>query len=335
LENSGWKGIERKRAFMPFTVQDFHDLVRILEDKPEWRAELRRLVLTDELLALPEEVARLAQAQRRTEEQVAELAAALRALTDEVRGVKTDVGGMKEDIAGLKTDVKRLDGSVEELKTDVGGMKEDIAGLKTDVKRLDGSVEELKADMGTMKADMGTMKADMGTMKADMGTMKADMETMKADIKRLDVSVGELKGDSLELLYRQRAGSYFSRLVRRMRTLSSDELSTLLDDAIDRGQLSAAEKDEIVLTDLVVRGRRRDDDAVVYLVVEISWSIDPHDVERAVHRAALMSKVGVPALPVVAGKTVTDAAASLAQTLQVWQVTDGKTVPPEPGAASA
>lgn len=49
---------------MPFTVQDFHDLVRLVEQYPEWRAELRRLVLTEELLSLPALVRELAEAQR-------------------------------------------------------------------------------------------------------------------------------------------------------------------------------------------------------------------------------------------------------------------------------
>jgi len=44
---------------MPFTVEEFRDLVRILEENPEWRAELRRLVLTEELLSLPGQVAAL------------------------------------------------------------------------------------------------------------------------------------------------------------------------------------------------------------------------------------------------------------------------------------
>jgi hypothetical protein len=39
---------------MAFTVTEFRDLVRILRMEPEWREELRRLVLTDELLALPQ-----------------------------------------------------------------------------------------------------------------------------------------------------------------------------------------------------------------------------------------------------------------------------------------
>jgi len=54
---------------MPFTVEEFRDLVRILEEKPEWRAELRRLVLTEELLSLPEQVAALrAETERRFQE---------------------------------------------------------------------------------------------------------------------------------------------------------------------------------------------------------------------------------------------------------------------------
>ena len=31
---------------MPFTADEFHDLIRLVESHPEWRAELRRLVLT-------------------------------------------------------------------------------------------------------------------------------------------------------------------------------------------------------------------------------------------------------------------------------------------------
>src|SRR5438093_11243041 len=67
------------RATMPFTIEDFRDLVRLLEEKPEWRAEMRRLILTDELLALPERVERgfleLTEAAKRHDEQIAEMRA--------------------------------------------------------------------------------------------------------------------------------------------------------------------------------------------------------------------------------------------------------------------
>lgn len=60
---------------MSFTVNDFSDLTRLLAERPEWRAELRRLVLTDDILELPAIVRELAEAQRRTEERLDALTA--------------------------------------------------------------------------------------------------------------------------------------------------------------------------------------------------------------------------------------------------------------------
>ena len=35
------------------TINDIHDLALILVEHPEWRSEIRRLVLTDDLLEMP------------------------------------------------------------------------------------------------------------------------------------------------------------------------------------------------------------------------------------------------------------------------------------------
>lgn len=39
---------------MAFTVRDYQDLIRLLREHPEWRAELRREILDEEFLQLPE-----------------------------------------------------------------------------------------------------------------------------------------------------------------------------------------------------------------------------------------------------------------------------------------
>src|SRR5215211_3520363 len=69
-------------AAVAFSVQDFHDLVRLLAERPEWRMELRPLILTEELLSLPAIVQRLAKAQERTEERLGRLEAAVTALAE-------------------------------------------------------------------------------------------------------------------------------------------------------------------------------------------------------------------------------------------------------------
>ncbi len=52
---------------MAFTVRDYHDLVSLLYQHPEWRAEMRELLLSDEILNLPQAVQELIEAHKRGE----------------------------------------------------------------------------------------------------------------------------------------------------------------------------------------------------------------------------------------------------------------------------
>src|SRR5881397_1221972 len=227
---------------MPFTVEEFRDLVRILEEKPEWRAELRRLVLTEELLSLPEQVAALrAETERRFQEMAA-------------------------------------------------------------------TVDKLAREVARLGIGMGDLQRTQ---------------------KRLIIDVADLKGDSLERRYRERAPAYFGGLIRRARALTTEDLDELLEPAVDLGRLTEDEAKEVLHSDVVVRGRRREDDSEVYLVVEVSSGVGPGDVERAARRAEILSRSGVAALAVVAGKRITADASRRAREMHVRQVTDGMARRPE------
>lgn len=243
---------------MAFTVQEFHDLLQLLEQHPVWRAELRRWVLSEELLTLPQIMHELVEVQRRTEAQL-------------------------EQLAG------RVDGLAQHMDQ----LTARVDGLAQRMGQLIGQVERL---------------------------VEAQLR-MGSDLERL-------KGSDLERRYRERAHAYFSRLVRRAHVLSGNELAILLDAAVTRGQLSDDEADSLLQADVVVRGRRREDSAEVYLVVEVSWGVGLSDVQRAAERAALLTRTGTLALPVVAGFWVTPEAQEPARALQVWQVTDGHVIPP-------
>src|SRR3712207_5779165 len=101
---------------MAFTVEEFRDLLRILEERPEWRAELRRLVLTDELLTLPELVRALAEAQQRTEER-------LTALVEAQQRTEERLSTMTEALEVLIRRVDSLDRSVSLLHDDASKLK--------------------------------------------------------------------------------------------------------------------------------------------------------------------------------------------------------------------
>jgi len=101
---------------MAFTVQEFHDLVALLTQHPEWRAELRRLVLTEELLALPQIVRDLAEAQQRTEQQVAQLAAAQQRTEQQIAQLIQQVTQLTEAQRRTERQIVRLQDDVGEIK---------------------------------------------------------------------------------------------------------------------------------------------------------------------------------------------------------------------------
>src|SRR6266850_1307517 len=153
---------------MAFTVQEFHDLVALLTQHPEWRAELRRLVLTEELLALPPIVRDLVEAQQRTEQQIAQLVGAQQHTEQQVAQLIPQVAQLTQQVAQLIPQVAQL----------------------------------------------------------TEGQLRAERH-----IVRLQDDVGELKGIVLEQRYRNRAFAYFSRLLRRMHTVTDEELVALLEEA--------------------------------------------------------------------------------------------------------
>ena len=101
---------------MAFTVQDFHDLITLVTQHPEWRAELRRLVLTEELLALPQIVRDLAEAQQRTEQQIAQLVEAQQRTEQQIAQLVEAQRRTERQIVRLQNDVGELKGIVLEQR---------------------------------------------------------------------------------------------------------------------------------------------------------------------------------------------------------------------------
>ena len=270
---------------MPFTVDDFHDLIRLVETRPEWRAELRRLVLTNELLAVPDQLVALrarseeqfqalAEAQQRTDRQLA-------TLTDRVTALTERVTVLTERVTTLAAAQERMDSQLATLTDRVTALTERVTTLAAAQERMD----------------------------SQLATLTEQVTALTRVVHTLTVDVGTLKGKSLEADYRSRGHAYLSRVVRRPHVLTSDELMTIIEDARDSGMLSDIEAQDLYEIDLVVRGRRAEDRIEVYLVVEVSWGVGPHDVERAVQRAHALAHIGLVTIPVVAGEHILPEAA--------------------------
>ncbi len=108
---------------MAFTIQDYHDLARLLWEHPEWRDELRCLLLPDELLTLPEVVRQLALAQQHTEERLSQLEMTVQHLTEQVSALTAQVNALTAQVNALTEGQKHLTEGQKRLTDTVGGLK--------------------------------------------------------------------------------------------------------------------------------------------------------------------------------------------------------------------
>ncbi len=108
-----------------YKIETFEDILKALRERPEWLEELRRLILTEELLALPQKFENF-----RKEE--------FQPLKEKVDRIEQDVGVLKQDVTVLKQDVAVLKQDVAVLKQDVAVLKQDVGILKIDVAELKG-----------------------------------------------------------------------------------------------------------------------------------------------------------------------------------------------------
>lgn len=98
---------------MSFTVEDFRDLTKILDERPEWRAELRRLILTEELLDLPRVVQALAEAHQRAEQRLTRIEEQIAALAEAQRRTEEALVEFREQIEHR---LDKIEGDTGELK---------------------------------------------------------------------------------------------------------------------------------------------------------------------------------------------------------------------------
>jgi DNA repair exonuclease SbcCD ATPase subunit len=143
----------------------------------------------------------------------------------------------------------------------------------------------------------------------------------EAQVWRLTDREGELRGRMLEFSYYQKAGSYFGPFLRRPRAV----LPVEIEEQVEK-HLLQEEFRELLAVDLLVSGypRYRPEAPQVWLVVEVSATVDRNDVERARRRAGILRKAGLRAIPAVAGEDATIGAMEMAEAHKVLMLQDGR-----------
>ncbi len=181
--------------------------------------------------------------------------------------------------------------------------------------RTEARVEELAQAQARTEARVEELAQALLRVEAQVGQLATR-------IGDLDNSMGGLKGMSLELRYQNKAMAYFGPLLRGLKILPMQVLDQEVEPKLSRDEFL-----DVLRADLLLSGRPRyvagPDE--VWLVVEVSWTIDQGDVDRARRRAALLRQAGLAAVPVVAGESLTLGAEETLRRHDVVLVRDGRT----------
>ena len=318
---------------VPFTVNDLQDFLRLLRERPEWLDEVRRVVLTDELLALPRE---LAEVQLRTDARFAELAEAIQRLTlrfeEAQRRNEEQLAELRRQVdarfAELAEAQRRNEEQLAELRRQVDARFAELAEAQ---RRNEEQLAELRRQVDARFAELAEAQRRNEEQLAEaqrrneeqLAELRRQVDARFAELaeairqltlrfeeaqQRNEDRFADIRGELLEIRYRNRIGAIFGSRLRKPRVVDGGDIWDMF-----RGRLDEAEIRRIVAADLIVRGGLlpAQGEGELWLVVEVSGVIDRNDVARAAERAALLRKAGLLVVPVAAGERLTQGAATL------------------------
>ena len=258
---------------MTTPIDTFEDILAALERNPALRDAMRYHVLGEELMRLPETVARLA-------ETVAELAQTVRELQATVAAMAERQDRMEADITEIRAGQTRMEARQTRMEA-----RQD---------RMEARQDRMEADITEIKAGQTRMEARQNRVEADITEIKAGQNRMERRQNRMDGTLNRLIGGD----YERKAARRASRLARRhlnlpdatvvyaITTSDNDTIPNLIDQAVAQGRITDAQANELENADIILA----DAGAAAYAVIEVSITMDEHDVMRARNWADILAQ---------------------------------------------
>ena len=257
------------------TITTIEDLMRVLDENPEWLEALRTRLLTRELIELPRRFAEFAAS---VDQRFDEQGKAIARLEERMGGVEERVGGLEQR-------------SDEHTQT-----------LAEHGKILNEHTQTL-AEHGQMLTDQGKAIA---RLEERVGEHSAEFVEIRRQFQLLRDDVGDLKGPRAE----EEAAEDIDFIAEELglsfvRVLTRDDLNALLRAQplpdLERGVRHSFTKADLVAEAADESGETR------YIAVEASYTVNGRDTDRALRNAEILTRLtGKPAQAVVAGYRLDD-----------------------------
>jgi DNA repair exonuclease SbcCD ATPase subunit len=262
-------------------------ILELLRTDPEFREEVRRLVLTDELLALPSKfdqlvavVRELAEIQRQQSEQIRSLMEAQKRTEEQVRILAEAQRRTEEQLQRQAEQIQALTEAQRRTEEQLQRQVEQIRALTETQRRTEERLQALTQQVSALVAAHARMEEAFQWL---INWQRGEMERREGEryerhvIRRAPILFNGGEGGSpYEPMIQQRLASMLSREQRE--------------------QLFHDEEGDPFLADLIWW---KDGQVAV---VEISLQVDGYDVIRASRRAQTLRNASIQAIAVVIGR---------------------------------
>jgi len=173
---------------MAFTVSDLHDLIQVLEQRPELKQMLRAVLLTEELLNLPQLVAQLVEIQRQQAQKLeamrSELLTRLDATRDELRNeFRTQLDATRDELRN-------------EFRTQLDATRDELCNeFRT---QLEATRDELRSEI---EATRNELRNEFRTqLEATRNELRSEIEATRNELRnefrtQLEATRDELRNE--------------------------------------------------------------------------------------------------------------------------------------------
>jgi hypothetical protein len=261
--------------------------LELLRTDPEFREEVRRLVLTDELLALPSKfdqlvavVRELAEIQRQQSEQIRSLMEAQKRTEEQVRVLAEAQRRTEEQLQRQAEQIQALTEAQRRTEEQLQRQVEQIRALTETQRRTEERLQALTQQVSALVAAHARMEEAfqwlINWQRGEMGRREGERYERHVSRRAPILFNGGEGGSPYEPMIQQRLASMLSREQRE--------------------QLFHDEEGDPFLADLIWW---KDGQVAV---VEISLQVDGYDVIRASRRAQTLRNASIQAIAVVIGR---------------------------------
>ncbi len=266
-----------------------------MREDPELQKEVRQAILTDELLELPRQFAKMSDI---LETQVRIVSK----MDGRVERVETKVDNTDARLERVETKVDNTDARLERVETKVDNTDARLERVETKVDNTDARLERVETKVDNTDARLERVETKVDNTDGRLERVESMVERippLEARMDRVEALLGYLVGSELE----RKMGTFVPNRLEAAYEVDDIHILVYQDrhPAVDRDFLRAIDRarGNAVIDDMEHRRLRSADMIVranrgggeVFFTVEASSTVDEDDVDRAVQSALALEKV--------------------------------------------